>query len=340
MQFSGGGKQPVGLVYHTSMDRPDAALALALMFGYEGKREARVFAIGVAGSGLGAAEFVDTVAYFYARGNLSNSNRFLPVGLAADGPLPADPAIVKLALERRNDKGEPAYKRGVRRVSDTSEMAAMTRNAVTGIQDGNAVIVLSGPATQLARCLSLPGTRTLMAAKVRTLVIADATPAPDIPALRRVLVDWPGEIVLAGREIGDSLPFPGSSIQKDFAWAPEHPVVDAYRAFKSEPYDVPGWDLAAVFYAIHPELNLFDLSDPGTLQVSDEGRLTITPSPEGKHRALRLNPANREKLLQAYVEVASAKPVERQRPNRRPADAAAPPKPIAAPAAPPAKQPN
>ena len=65
MQFNG--KQPLGVVYNTSMSRPDAALALALLYGFTGKREARIGSVCVNGSGLGAAIFCDVVSAGFIR---------------------------------------------------------------------------------------------------------------------------------------------------------------------------------------------------------------------------------------------------------------------------------
>ena len=57
MQSPFEGKQPIGVVYNTSMDRPDAALTLALLYGFQGKRESRMASISINGAGLGAAIF-------------------------------------------------------------------------------------------------------------------------------------------------------------------------------------------------------------------------------------------------------------------------------------------
>src|SRR5688500_3405185 len=121
MQF-GGPPPVVGVVYNTTMSRPDAALTLALLYGFEGKREGRVASIAVTENSLGAAAFADAVFRFYQLGPIPNANRVLPIGLAADKPLPPDPPTVKAVLERVNEKGEPAYQRGMRRVSDTAEV--------------------------------------------------------------------------------------------------------------------------------------------------------------------------------------------------------------------------
>ncbi len=65
MQSPFEGKQPLGVVYNTAMSRPDAAFALALLYGFQGKRESRIASVSVNGSGLNAAIFCDLVQRFY-----------------------------------------------------------------------------------------------------------------------------------------------------------------------------------------------------------------------------------------------------------------------------------
>jgi hypothetical protein len=50
-----GAKPPLGIIYNTSMNRPDAALALALLYGFEGKRESRMGSVCITGAGLNTA---------------------------------------------------------------------------------------------------------------------------------------------------------------------------------------------------------------------------------------------------------------------------------------------
>src|SRR4051794_8117687 len=111
MQF-GGPPQTPGIVYNTTLSRPDAALSLALLYGFEGKREARVASVAITENGLAAATFADAVFRFYQLGPVPNANRSLPVGLAADKPLPPDAPFVKAILDRVDEKGEKIYKRG------------------------------------------------------------------------------------------------------------------------------------------------------------------------------------------------------------------------------------
>jgi hypothetical protein len=128
-----------------------------------------------------------------------------------------------------------------------------------------------------------------------------------------VFAEWPTPIVGAGREIGDTLLYPAASIEKDFAWSPDNPAVDAYRAYRPMPYDAPTWDMTPVLYAVRPDKGLFDLSPPGTFNVLDDGSAKFTPSPQGTHRYLIVDPAQREPIIRIYTEIVSAKPMQRPR---------------------------
>src|SRR4051794_28789593 len=106
-----GGPQPLGVVYNTSMSRPDAALALAGLYAFQGRREARIGSVCVTGAGLNTAIFCDIVARFYTLGPPRNANQVLPVGLAAVDPLPPDPPMVLGAVAG-------SYERTVKKLSD------------------------------------------------------------------------------------------------------------------------------------------------------------------------------------------------------------------------------
>jgi hypothetical protein len=311
-----GGKQPLGVIFNTAMNRPDAALALAELYGFEGKRESRMGSVCVNGAGLNTAIFCDMVYRFYTLGPARNGNQSLPVGLAAVDPLPADAAMIKAAIERKNEKGEQQYVHGVSRLSDTSLAEAVLRNGV--IFNAEAVVVLSAPATYLAKSLDLQGTKDLYKARVKRLVIVDSGAAQqDVPAMRKVLTEWPTPIFFCGRAVGEALPFPAAAIENDFTWAPEHPVVDAYRAYRAMPYDAPSYDLAAVHYAVHPDSGFFQLSEPGTVSVSDDGAMTFVAG-GGNVRSLSVDASKKGEIIQAFVAITSAKPVVPQ-PRFRPA---------------------
>jgi inosine-uridine nucleoside N-ribohydrolase len=324
MQFPGQGKPPVGILFDTDMgNRIDDALALALLYGLDGKNEARVVAVSVSKSNLQAAAFCEAVGRFYAgavSGAFGGFGRTLPVGLSVSGWMPEATPMIASPLSKQNPDGSPVYQHGIHKLNDTAEVPALLRNALTAQHDQNAIVVLAGPATNLVSMLRLNGAKEWVIRKVRMLSISGgAFPGgepefnvkSDIEAARTLLAEWPTPIVFAGQEIGEALPYPAASIEKDFSWSAAHPVADAYRSYKPMPYDAPTGDMAAVLYAIRPQENYFKLSEPGTVTVLDDGRTRFTPSAQGKHRYLILDPAQKERIIKTYTEIASAKPVPR-----------------------------
>jgi hypothetical protein len=308
MQFFGQGKPPAGVIFDSDMGNTiDDVLALALLYGLDGKNEARVVSVSVTKSNLKSAAFCEVMGRFYAgsvSGDFGSFRRSLPVGMAIDGKMPQDTAILTAPLAK------PVYVHGIHKETDTADAAALIRNAFTAQHDQNALVVLTGPATNLVAALRLPGVKDLAVRKVRLLAIA-ADWKSDLAAARELLANWPTPVVVAAPEIGDALPFPAASIEKDFAWSKDHPVVDAYRAAYPAPQDAPTHAMAAALYAVRPQEGYFKLSDPGTISVVDGGRTQLTPSAEGKHRQLLFDPAQKERVIATYVELVSAKPVPR-----------------------------
>jgi hypothetical protein len=203
---------------------------------------------------------------------------------------------------------------------NTAESGVLIRNLLLAQHDGNAAIVLAGPATGVVRILGLYRSGPQITAKCKHLVVAagsfpagppEASIKNDVAAARRLFAEWPTPIVAVGSEVGDALPYPGSSIDKDFAWSPVHPIVDAYRAFKPMPYDAPASALAAVLYAVHPDEGYFKLSDPGTISVLDDGRTRFAPGADGKHRYLIVDPASKDRITTLYTTMVSAAPAPR-----------------------------
>jgi hypothetical protein len=197
---------------------------------------------------------------------------------------------------------------------------AVIRNGLSAQFDGNAIVFLAGPATNLAHVLDLPGVKQLIAAKVRYLVAAignygaggpDPQVLADVPAARKLLAEWPTPVIAAGSELGGALMFPGASLEKDFAWAPAHPLVDAYKAAGPMPYDAPAAALAAALYAVRPKEGSFGLSGPGSISVEPDGRTKFAAGSEGKHQFLIADPTKTEGVQKIFVETASTKPVPR-----------------------------
>ena len=176
MQLRGQGKPAVGIVFDSDMGQTiDDALALVLLYGFDGKNEARVASLSVSKANLKAAAFCDAVRNFYAAATNPRFRGFfrgLPVGLSTEGKLPEDTPLLTGVLAKQKPEGGPLYESSIKNLNDTAEVAPLLRNALTAQYDDNAIVVLTGPATNLARLLELRGTKELIASKVRYLSFA------------------------------------------------------------------------------------------------------------------------------------------------------------------------
>jgi hypothetical protein len=298
-------RRPVpGVVFDTSMeDSIDRVLGLAMLLAHAAKNEARLISLSISRNNLKIAAFADMMVRF--------SGTSPTVGMHEKGPAStALPAMLSAPLDRNTPEGRPVYNRVIQRLIDTADPVALIRNGLSAQQDGNAVVVLAGPPVNLLGLLAAPTSKALIQKKVRTLVIA--APFDDAAGTTRLLAEWPGNVVVADDSVGQAVQFPGDCIEKDFAWAPNHPLVDTYKAAKTMPYDAPASTMAAVLHAVQPQENHFKLSDPGILTVIAGGRTQFTANPQGKHRHLIVDEATKERVIQTYRQLVSAKPPERR----------------------------
>jgi inosine-uridine nucleoside N-ribohydrolase len=321
MQFGRGGKPSAGAFFDTDFSTPDTLLAVALLHGLQGKNDCRVAIVTMSRPNLAVAGYADAVERFY-RGPAGNFAQVPPIGMRTSGSAGETPAAFTAPFARKKADGTAVYINKVPTVIETGDPNTLFRNYLASQYDQNAFFVLAGPATNLAAALAFRGMKELIAAKIKYLVIAGgalpsgpAEPAvkADIAAARKVFAEWPTPIVVSGHEIGASMEFPGASIDKEFAATPNHPVADAYRAWKPTPYNTPTFAMAAALYAARPREGYFKVSEPGVITVQDDGQMSFAASAGGKHRYLIADPAQKEKVIQTYVELASAKPVFPQR---------------------------
>ena len=261
--------------------------------------------------------------------------RGLTIGMATGSKLAGDTPMLTGPLARKAADGAPVYPHNIKALEDTAEPAVLIRNTLTAQYDQNAIVILAGPATNLAATLDLYGAKELIQRKVRYLVVSggmypDGGPEfnikTDVAAAKKVFAEWPTPIIASGAEIGSQILFPGASIGAAFAYTDRHPIADAYRAFKTMPYDAPTWDMSAALHAIRPKEGYFKVSDPGTITVSDDGQTRFSPSAEGKHRYLILSADQKERVAKTYVEIASAQPVVRVLNFRKKEEKEEPPK--------------
>lgn len=305
---------PVRVIFDTDMGNDvDDALALGILHALETRREAKLLAVTITKDNPYAAAFVDLEDTFYRRGEI-------PIGIVKSGKTPNDSAMIRVPSERRNPDGGYVYPRRIA-LGAAPDAVAVLRQVLGKEEDASVTIVQVGFSTNLARLLDskadesspLSGTE-LVAKKVRLLVAMAGHFPPaqpeynvvtDIPSAQKVFTQWPSPVVFSGYEIGQALLFPARSIEHDFSWVRDHPVVDAYRNYMRMPYDRPTWDLTAALYAVRPDGGYFSLSPKGTVRVDDKGNTIFTASADGKHRYLILDDAAKARTLEALILLAS-----------------------------------
>jgi inosine-uridine nucleoside N-ribohydrolase len=305
---AGARAQAVPLIFDTDMGNDvDDALALAMLHAMQSRGECRLLGVTVTKDNPWAPVYVDLVNTFYGRGQI-------PVGMVKGGVTPENSKMIQTPAERRREDGTLVYPRRLASGAEAPEAVSLLRRLLSAEKDGSVVIVQVGFSTNLARLLDAPADLELVRRKVKLLSVMAgnfAQPKPefnvqkDTASARKLFDQWPGEIVASGFEIGEAMKFPAARIEKDFAWAPDHPVVDAYRAYMKMPYDRQTWDLTAALYAVRPAGGYFDLSAPGRITSDDAGRTSFHTDAAGKHRYLVLTEAQRARTLECMVGLAS-----------------------------------
>src|SRR5260370_2896931 len=102
----------------------DDALALAMLFGFQGKNGSRVLSVSTTKSSLDAAIFADVLVRFYT-GEPGPFAPAIPIGLSLTGKM-AEPNPMLAAVV-----GNSKYAPTVVRMNDTADPLALIRNALS-----------------------------------------------------------------------------------------------------------------------------------------------------------------------------------------------------------------
>lgn len=287
---------PVPVIFDTDMGNDiDDALALAMLHALESRAEARLLAVTITKDNPWAPRFVSAVNTFYGRGSR-------PIGMVSNGVTKDDGKYNRQTIE----KGPFPY------TQETEDAVALLKRVLGGQRDGSVVMIQVGFSTNLARLLE--SDKALVARKVKLLSImagnfrdtwTEYNIKEDLPAAKRLAAEWPTPVIWSGFEIGDVLRFPARSVERDFAWAPSHPVAVAYRHYDKMPYDRETWDLTAVLQAVRPDDKYFDLSEPGEVKLDSKGQTTFMPRSGGRDRILRVRDEQKTRIIEALTALAS-----------------------------------
>jgi len=309
-----------GLIFDTDMGNDvDDALALGVIHSLVSRRECRLLAVTITKDERLSAPYVDLVNTFYGRGDI-------PIGVVRKGPTPAKSKFTVLAAKRDGDRSR--YPHDLTDGAKAPEATSTLRATLAAQSERSVIIVQVGFSTNLARLLdskpdkvsSLSG-RELVKKKVRLLSVMAGAFKPirgkrhleynvvkDIPAAKKIATQWPTQIIYSGFEIGIAVPYPATSIQRDYGYVKHHPLAEAYQLYSPPPHNRPTWDLTSVLWAVRPEHDYFGLSKPGTVTVEDDGFTRFKESPSGRHRYLTVSPQQIIRVTEALVQLSSQPP--------------------------------
>jgi hypothetical protein len=254
------------------------------------------------------ASFVDALNTFYGRPDL-------PVGVTRDPDAQQrDSKYLKLAEA-------PEYPHDLRHNAEAADAVELLRDILSAQPDRSVSIVSVGIASNLANLLKSPDGIQLVGRKVKVLSVMagafalcngtnyhlEANVVNGIGYMQTVAEKWPQEvpIVWSGFEIGEALPFPRAVVQQDFDYQPRHLVKEAYLLHSGAQHDRPCWDQSSVLWAVYPDRGYFGLSQPGRVQVMDDGFTRFTTPKNGtgiqRDRFLTMNPLQRSRALEAIM---------------------------------------
>jgi inosine-uridine nucleoside N-ribohydrolase len=303
--------EPVRLILDTDMGNDcDDALALAMIHALENRNEVRLLAVTITKDNRDAAPFIDLVNHFYGRPDV-------PIGVVRNGKTPEDRPMLKVPVERRDAHGNFVYPRRLQDGSHAPEAVELLTRILTEQPDASVTIAQIGFSTNLARLVATPAGRALTMRKVRTLYLMAGNfqkPQPeynvftDADAFKDLMKNWPTPMVFSGFEVGLLITYPIESIEKDFAWAPDHPVVEAYKVYVGKPEDHPNWDSTAVLDAIRPARGYFDLSQAGNVALGEKNTTVFTPDEKGKCRFLIVKPDQVSRVREVISALVSEPP--------------------------------
>lgn len=189
------------------------------------------------------------------------------------------------------------------------------REVLCAQPDRSVTVCSIGPLNNLADFLADQECRALIDRKVVRLVAmagrfdgsgeAEWNVLMDVSAMRKVMREWPSEIVLCPFECGANV-LTGGSLRG----IENHPVETAYRLHSGGIRQ--SWDLLTVYYAVRPEDGMMKRSAWGMVDVLDGGETTFRETSDGS-QAYLINVSSDEEMAERLDEMLCA----RKTPARR-----------------------
>ncbi len=317
---------PVKLIFDTDIGGDiDDAFALGLIHALANRGECELLAVTTTTPLLSAANYVAAFNYHFQRPQI-------PVGVGTGfGPLDCYPSEI---LAMTDDAGRPLYPVPDGFVAQTA--VATLRRVLADAEDRSVVIVQVGESSNLAALLdstaddisSLSGVE-LAERKVRLVAVMGGAFTIDpsaagyegrresniicsIPAAQKLVRDWPGEIVFSGYEIGDRIRTNPVNLKRDYK-GKSRILYDSFAFWTARNttegfnHRRPTWDLTPVLFVVRPEegRGYFTLSEPGDVEIGDDGVTRFVPNPNGKRRCFLQNEEERIRVGEAFANLCS-----------------------------------
>lgn len=297
----------------------DDALALDMLYKYMDAGKIDLLGIMINKEGRYPPEYVDIMNTWYGYPKI-------PIRIIYNGADCENDAVnyAKCVSLMKKGNEEPLFRRSLKDYSESPEAHIFYRKILAQQPDNSVTIVSTGFSTNLARLLDTPADdfspltgKELVAKKVKLLCtmagcfndpeLHEYNIVKDIPAAKKVFAEWPTQVVTSPFEVGIAINYPATSIENDFKWAPEHPVVEAYKCYMKMPYDRPTWDLTAVLYSVKGP-SYFNTSPAGKIDVTDQGSTTFTIDENGNHYYLMVDSVQAENIKQHFIQLITRQP--------------------------------
>jgi len=295
------GPGPVRIIFDTDIGNDvDDTLAMGVIHALQNREECKLLAVTITKENQFAAPMVCVLNTFYGRPNI-------PIGLVRGGVTPEDGSYLKQVVLKKTERGGEAFPSAIQPRDTVPDAITVLRRTLAAEKDDAVVVVQVGFSTNFARLMEtgpdaispLTGME-LIQKKVRLLSIMAGTFDSkythieynidcDLPSAKKLIANWPTPIVFSGFEIGDMIQYPSASIQNDYDYVQFHPLKEAYHHYRGLENSQPTFDLTSVLYAVRPDRGYFDLSEPGTVVLDENGRTSFKPDPNGKHRYMTVS---------------------------------------------------
>lgn len=313
-------QQALPVIFETDMGNDiDDALALDMLYKYMDQGEIDLLAVNSNKNNEYSVQYIDLLNTWYGYPDI-------PIGKVVDGTdSENDSQDYAQSTVKYEVDGRKVFEGSISNYSSIPEATKLYREVLANQEDSSVVIISVGFSTNLAKLLesepdefSDHNGKDLVAKKVKLLSIMagsfegdkvkEYNVVKDVDAATRVFEEWPTKIVASPFEVGISIEYPATSIQNDFTWTAQHPVVVAYEDYLPMPYNRPTWDLTSVLYVVEGKKDYFTLSEPGRITVEDSGLTNFEANQDEKHRYLKVNPDQAERVKNRFVELISSKP--------------------------------